>query len=98
MNRRTFLTRAAVSAAILGSEVAILKSCSEPTYQPIGSFAVGSPGWQTAQVFLDGRKVDHVFELNDVEGWLRRYTDAKIGADRPPIERLTGAVEVRWPS
>jgi len=46
------------------------------------------------KVLLDGREVEGVFELNDAEGWVRRYRTFPGGAVLP--EFLTGEVTIVW--
>lgn len=57
--------------------------------------AAGVAPYEVDKVTVDGVEVDGVFELNDAEGWVRRWPDGgdKSGA---PIERIEGEVEVWW--
>lgn len=70
-----------------------------PNRPRVGHIKAGDAGaLYVDKVLLDGREVSHVFELDDVEGWLRRYVPDEPGEYTwgPRVERLKGEVEVVW--
>lgn len=50
------------------------------------------------EVRVDGKVVDNVFELNDKEGWVRRYNVGYDDLSNEEIEKelLKGEVEIIW--
>jgi hypothetical protein len=64
-------------------------------YPQVGYLSADTAAARVEKVLLDGRDISRVFELDDAEGWLRRYTD-EIDGDALRIERLEGIVEVVW--
>jgi hypothetical protein len=49
------------------------------------------------EVKLNGEVVTNVVELNDKEGWLRRYSAEYVETDKEmKIELLKGDVEIVW--
>lgn len=93
MNRARFLSMlGGVAVAPLG--VAAGVTMEAPRQPQVGYIHVDNVGSDAIDyVSLDGRKVAGVFELDDVEGWLRRYTEP---CDGFRIVRETGVVEVHW--
>lgn len=89
MNRRQLLS------AILGAPFA-----NKPAYRPCGHISVErgtiSPG-SPKRVTVDGLEIRYVFEIDDLEGWVRRYAHDERGRLcplRPEVVR--GEVRVFW--
>jgi hypothetical protein len=92
-SRREFIA----GIAMLGGLVGLLKTLPKADqYQPIGHLKAGDLTAQDVEtVTVDGRLIERVFELDDVEGWVRHY----VPVDRHypwRLERLTGQVRVTW--
>ena len=69
MNRKGFLKAAAVGA-VAGSVLAMMDDGN----QPVGHLTAETTGaMDSDHVSVDGQRVDHVFELDDVQGWVRHY-------------------------
>jgi hypothetical protein len=99
-------TRRRFLAALIGAPlVPCVREADD--YRPCGHLDAQHPSeaeaaFMVSKVTLDGREIDHVFELDDVQGWLRRYVEDP-DRDGPPrrverIEYLTGVVRVYWRS
>ena len=88
MNRRSFLGRAALAPlAIVGLPVS-------DGYEPCGHLAVGELGAvEVDYITLDGQRMTHVSELDDIQGWLKHYADFE--SYTRSIYR-TGVVRVYW--
>lgn len=92
--RREFLGATGLAASF----VVLKRRMPWSSYTPAGYISVGNPVARNVMaVTLDGKKMTHVFEADDIEGWLTRYTDP-LGAENGIIrqERLTGRVEFIW--
>ena len=98
MNRREFFTGLGVFGIIangLGLGVAT-GQISVDTYVPAGRLGVGDVGeLRVDYITLDGKRLAHVLELDDVEGWVRFLTDEE-NPRGPKVERRTGTVRVHW--
>jgi hypothetical protein len=97
MDRRGFLS----GLAVVGTGAAVVALGVETgqirvdDYVPCGLLTADSYGAVNADyVTLNGKRVDGVFECNDVEGWLRRYAEPDGQMHR--VEYLTGTVRVHW--
>lgn len=96
MNRRDFLGRSAVSLGLVALVV------PESAYQPCGYLHAEDPyAWDVDHVTLDGERIDHVVELDDVNGWLKHYSDLlqwtpTVARQSPPARYRTGVVRVHW--
>jgi len=83
MKRRNFL-----SITGLANMAGIWKRERQPQ---IGFITADMYGAQDIKkILLDGKEVDRVFELDDVEGWVRFYTP------EGKISRRCGEIEVFW--
>ena len=83
MKRRSFL-----SVTGLANMAGIWKRERQPQ---IGFITADMYGAQDIEkICLDGKEVDRVFELDDVEGWVRFYTP------EGKISRRVGEIEVFW--
>ncbi len=83
MKRRSFL-----SVTGLANMAGIWKRERQPQ---IGFITADMYGAQDIKkITLDGREVERVFELDDVEGWVRFYTP------EGKISRRCGEIEVFW--
>lgn len=94
MNRRDFFRRAASVSTI----AAVGGLDSTDGYVPTGYLAAGGPGSDRVDfITLNGARVEHVLEFNDVDGWLRHYVDAPgRAAGMPDVAYRTGIVRVKW--
>lgn len=99
MDRRGFLSGLAVAgtgaaAVALGVETGQIRV--SPPYVPAGRIEAGSHGSRRVDyITLDGKRLEHVMECDDVEGWVRLYVDMDHD-DGPKIERRSGEVRVHW--
>ena len=85
MRRRSFL-----SITGLANMAGVWKRERQPQ---IGFITADMYGAQDIKkITLDGRDVDRVFELDDVEGWVRFYTPGENGK----ICRREGEIEIFW--
>lgn len=91
MDRRAFISGAPLASLLL----------VRPPYVPTGYLhAEDAAAQSVSHVTLNGIKVEHVFEGNDIEGWLRRL---EIGRDgdgcmTTRIEYLEGEVRFHYGS
>lgn len=83
MKRRSFL-----SVTGLANMAGIWKRERQPQIGFITADMYGAQGIE--KITLDGREVPRVFELDDVEGWVRFYTP------EGKISRSEGEIEVFW--
>lgn len=89
--------------AVIGAEViagaAIVETRKRDHYQPCGLLCYGIPGYYDVEyVTLNGKRLEHVTSLNDVDGWVE-YIGPIDPADkqrrlRPYHEK--GEVRVYW--
>jgi hypothetical protein len=96
MKRATFLKSfAAAPLAFTGTYL-------RKGYAPVGHMTTDSPGARDVDhVTVDGRRVERVFELDDVEGYVRYYGPNPEVEQGPRGERLRtyyeeGEVRVHW--
>jgi hypothetical protein len=83
MKRRSFL-----SVTGLANMAGIWKRERQPQIGFITADMYGAQGIE--KITLDGKEVPRVFELDDVEGWVRFYTP------EGKISRSVGEIEVFW--
>ena len=104
MSRREMLACSGGWLAMIGLGASIVRGPRD-TYVPTGHLTVDMAAARNVDhVTLDGQRIDRVFELDDVEGWLRHYVrgaddkiivdDLKRGILR--VARRTGVVRVHW--
>lgn len=67
-------------------------------YQPVGHMTMSHPRVMYVDfVTLDGERVEAVFELDDVEGWVRYYgANPEIEGDEIRHYKAEGEVRVHW--
>lgn len=76
--REFFGGLAAVAAWTVG--LIVLRNNSGAAYRPAGHLTMQSPLVRNVKtVTLDGKVIKDVFELDDVEGWVRRYARSNDG-------------------
>ncbi len=83
MRRRSFL-----SITGLANLTGVWQRERQPQIGFLTADMYGAQGIE--KITLDGREVERVFELDDVEGWVRFYTP------EGRVSRRTGEVEVFW--
>jgi len=83
MKRRSFL-----SVTGLANMAGIWKRERQPQIGFLTADMYGAQGID--KITLDGREVDRVFELDDVEGWVRFYDPTGR------VQRREGEIEVFW--
>ena len=83
MRRRNFL-----SVTGLANMAGIWKRERQPQIGFLTADMYGAQGID--KITLDGREVDRVFELDDVEGWVRFYDPSGR------VQRRVGEIEVFW--
>jgi hypothetical protein len=103
MKRREFLdtiSPAVLFAGMIGAGV--LSKANGEEYQPVGYLDPETEGSEDVDyVTVNGERVDHVFALNDVAGWVKHYGDNFEVVDSRGVPRLRtfhreGVVRVHW--
>jgi hypothetical protein len=94
MSRRQALACCAGIVGMIGFGAGV-PAHPRQAYVCAGHLTPDSPAaLSVSHVTLDGQRVDHVTECDDVEGWLVRLVE--VGPDALRTERLTGVVRVYW--